>query len=358
MLSSILSAYGLPADECEIVAFGTGLINNTWKVRHGSDEYILQRINQNVFRDPPAIAENTRAIANYLSVNSPGYPFVVPVRTLNNSDLVHHKDGYFRLLPFIRNSRTYDVVTSPEIAREAARQFGCFTKTLSGFDASKLRVTLPDFHNLTLRYRQFESSLEKGNQQRIKKAGNEISFLLDQKKIVTEFEKIINHKAFRQRVTHHDTKISNVLFDDKGHGICVIDLDTTMAGYFISDVGDMMRTYLSPCSEEEKDFDKIEVRDEYFDAIARGYLHEMCEELTSAEIDHFVYAGEFMIYMQAVRFLADHFNNDVYYGSRYEGHNFVRAGNQIVLLKCFQEKASAFHEKVLLLAGANHKQIK
>jgi hypothetical protein len=149
-----------------------------------------------------------------------------------------------------------------------------------------------------------------------------------------------------------------VLFDDEGNGICVIDLDTTMPGYFISDVGDMMRTYLSPCSEEERDFNKIKVRDEYFDAIARGYLNEMSEELTSAEIDHFVYAGEFIIYMQAVRFLTDFFNDDVYYGSRYEGHNFVRAGNQIILLKCYQQKAKVFHKQVLLVAGTNYKQSK
>jgi len=152
MLSSILSAYGLQADQCEIHAFGTGLINNTWKIKHDGSEYILQRINQNVFRNPPAIAENMRAMADFLSVNSPDYLFVVPLTTIDNKDMVHDKkEGYFRLMPFIKRSRTYDVVTSPEIACEAAREFGCFTKMLSGFEASNLKVTLPDFHNLTLR---------------------------------------------------------------------------------------------------------------------------------------------------------------------------------------------------------------
>ena len=359
MLSSILSAYGLQADQCEIHAFGTGLINNTWKVTHDGSEYILQRINQNVFRNPPAIAGNLRAMADYLTVNSPGYLFVVPLTTTDNKDMVHDKkEGYFRLMPFIKGSRTYDVVKSPEIACEAARAFGCFTRTLSGFDASDLQVTLPDFHNLTLRYQQFESSLQHGNKDRIADAKDAISFLLAQKSIVTEFEKITHDKNFKRRVTHHDTKISNVLFDDEGTGLCVIDLDTTMSGYFISDVGDMMRTYLSPYSEEEKDISKITVRDEYFVAIAKGYLREMSEELTPSELDHFVYSGDFMIYMQAVRFLTDHFNNDVYYGAKYEGHNFVRAENQIALLKNYQEKAPLFREQVLLLAGSDYKQLK
>jgi thiamine kinase-like enzyme len=139
-------------------------------------------------------------------------------------------------------------------------------------------------------------------------------------------------------VTHHDTKISNVLFDDQDNGLCVIDLDTVMPGYFISDVGDMMRTYLSPVNEEEKDLSKIIIRNEYFKAITDGYLSEMSAELTEKEKEHFVYAGKFMIYMQALRFITDHLNNDHYYGAAYEGHNFVRANNQAVLLQKLSEK--------------------
>ena len=115
--------------------------------------------------------------------------------------------------------------------------------------------------------------------------------------------------------------------------MCVIDLDTLMPGYFISDVGDMLRTYVSLLSEEEKDFSKIAVRDEYFAAIVEGYLGQLNDELSEEEKDHFVYAGKFMIYMQAIRFLADYLNNDIYYGSKYEGHNYVRAGNQLNLLQ-------------------------
>ena len=148
------------------------------------------------------------------------------------------------------------------------------------------------------------------------------------------------------RVTHDDTKISNVLFNEDGKGICVIDLDTVMPGYFISDVGDMMRTYLSPVSEEEKDFDKIDVREDYFKAIAQGYLAEMADELSSAELKHFVYSGLFLTYMQALRFLTDYFNNDTYYGSSYEGHNYVRAKNQVILLQRLLQKKDQLDEIV------------
>jgi Ser/Thr protein kinase RdoA (MazF antagonist) len=357
MLTTILKAYGFREDEYDVQPFGTGLINHTWKITHGKDAYILQRVNNNIFKNPADIADNVRAIGEYLKIHSPRYFFVLPIKTLSNEELVNITEGYYRLMPFIKNSRTYDVVSNPQIACEAAREFGCFTKSLAGFDAGKIKITLPDFHNLTLRYAQFEQSLANGNKERIAKAKEETDFLTGHKNLAAVYEGIIKDRNFKKRVTHHDTKISNVLFDDKNQGICVIDLDTTMPGYFISDVGDMMRTYLCPLSEEENNYSKIECRDEYFSAIARGYLQEMKEELTQSELDHFVYAGEFMIYMQAVRFLTDHFNNDVYYGSKYEGHNFVRAKNQIVLLQRYQEKAAQFSEQVTILAGTPINQI-
>ena len=129
-----------------------------------------------------------------------------------------------------------------------------------------------------------------------------------------------------------------MLFDDNNKALCVIDLDTIMPGYFISDVGDMMRTYLSPVSEEEKDFSKIEIREAYYKAIADGYYGEMKNELTDTEKEHFLYAGTFMIYMQAIRFLTDYINNYIYYGAKYPEHNFDRAGNQVAMLEKFFKK--------------------
>lgn len=255
-------------------------------------------------------------------------------------------EGYYRLTSYLWDSHTVDVVQTTEEAFNAAQQFGRFTKKLSSFDIHKLQITLPDFHNLTLRYHQFENAMLNGNAERIKQVVELIKFLEGQKDIAHTFEKIKTNPAFKLRVTHHDTKISNVLFDKNNKAICVIDLDTVMSGYFISDVGDMLRTYLSPVSEEEKDLNKIEIREEYFKAIAQGYLSEMREELTADEKKHFVYAGKFIIYMQALRFLTDYLDNDVYYGSKYEGHNFIRALNQAELLKRLAEKENLLNKMI------------
>ncbi|HEV7330903.1 MAG TPA: aminoglycoside phosphotransferase family protein [Flavisolibacter sp.] len=339
MLTSILSQYGLDEKHCTVQPFGSGLINHTWKVNHTKGSYILQRINHHVFKQPFHIAENLRLISNYLKQYHPEYLFTTPLTTAQNEDIVYDEEqGYFRLFHFIPASHTVDVVDTPQQAFEAAKQFGKFTQLLSGLDINALKITLPDFHNLSLRYQQFEQAISEGNKERIAASLDAITFLQQHIAIVETYEAIKQNPDFRLRVTHHDTKISNILLDEKEKGLCVIDLDTVMPGYFISDVGDMMRTYLSPVSEEEKDFSKIEIREEYFKAIVDGYLQEMNEELSATEQMHFVFAGKFIIYMQALRFLTDYLNNDIYYGAKYPEHNFVRAGNQIVLLQRLLEK--------------------
>jgi thiamine kinase-like enzyme len=201
-----------------------------------------------------------------------------------------------------------------------------------------LQTTIPDFHNLSLRYDQFLQAVQQAGKYRKKQAGELIAYLDDQKDIADIYKNIRQNPAFTLRVTHHDTKISNVLFDHQDKGLCVIDLDTVMSGYFISDIGDMLRTYLCPVTEEEKDFSKILIRENFFISIVKGYLSEMQHELSAEEKKYFVYAGKFMIYMQALRFLTDYLDDDQYYGQKYEGHNLVRAGNQSVLLQKLTEK--------------------
>jgi Ser/Thr protein kinase RdoA (MazF antagonist) len=338
---TILHEYGIPKENAGIKAFGTGLINHTWKVISAGKSYIFQRINNEVFKTPPQIAANIHAIAIYLKQHFPEYLFVAPLPSITGEEMVYTEEeggNYFRVFPFIEGSHTIDVVKNAEQAYEAALQFGKFTKLLSGFDAEKLQITLPSFHDLSLRYRQFSEALESGNPQRISESAALIRFVKDHVGIVSEYEYIKKNPAFKKRVTHHDTKISNVLFGADDKALCVIDLDTIMPGYFISDVGDMMRTYLPTVSEEEKDFTKIQVRDEIYRAIVEGYSTEMQTELSADEKRYFFYAGVFMIYMQALRFLTDYINNDIYYGAGYPNHNFVRAGNQVVLLQSLLEK--------------------
>jgi thiamine kinase-like enzyme len=334
MLKTVLEKYGINTANVLISQLNSGLINNTWKVDVDSNTYIFQKINTHVFKNPEDIATNILAIANYLKINFPEYLFVAPIAAQNGAYQIKLDDNqFYRAFKFVENSKSIDVVQNEKQAYEAAKQFGRYTKYLHQFDTTILKATIPNFHNLSLRYQQFLEALQQASNDRLKLSETAIETCKLYKHIVDTYESIVSNPQFKLRVTHHDTKISNVLLNETDIGLCVIDLDTVMPGYFISDVGDMMRTYLSPVSEEETDFSKIEIRKEIYIAIVKGYYSEMKDVLTEIEKEHFFYAGTFIIYMQALRFLTDFLNNDTYYGAKYTNHNLNRANNQLVLLK-------------------------
>ena len=335
----VLHAFGLHSNEVTITPVQIGLINHTWKVVHDDHAFILQQVNDAVFKKPEDISFNIAAIGSYLQVHKPGYFFVAPLKSADGNELLYIKgQGYFRMFPFVAGSHTVDTVETPEQAYEAARQFGKFTASLSGFDHTTLKTTIPHFHDLSLRYQNFNYSLKTANSNRLQESAAVIGRLKGWYHIVEKFEQTRRSGACKLRVMHHDAKISNVLFDEHNKGICVIDLDTLMPGYFFSDPGDMMRTYLCPVNEEEADYGRIDIRFPFYEAITAGYLSEMKDELTETEKTYFFFSGAFMIYMQALRFATDYLNNDMYYGSAYPGQNLVRAGNQAVLLEKFLEK--------------------
>ena len=337
-LTDILSLFGLKDGQLHIETISNGLINGTWKVKAEKGNYVLQQINTSIFTKPELIDDNLIKINKHLSHFHPDYLFVAPLPAINGKTLIKDKqNSYFRLFPFIPNSHSINVAGSPQQAFEAAKQFGKFTRALSGFDASALNITLPDFHNVSLRFFRFTEAVQKASATLFTKAEPLIEEIFSQQAIVTKYQEIVSHKLLPLRVCHHDTKISNVLFDDNNKGLCVIDLDTVMPGYIISDVGDMLRTYLSPCNEEETDMNKIAIRIDYFSAIIKGYQSEMNLILTKEEKELLVYSGKMMMYMQAMRFLADFLHDDIYYQITYPLQNLNRAKNQLTLLKRFTE---------------------
>ncbi|MHB1177085.1 MAG: phosphotransferase enzyme family protein [Daejeonella sp.] len=337
----VLSEYGLDKGQYDFRTFGTGHINSTFfiSVSGQANQFILQLINQNVFKRPRIIAENMRLVAEYLKRNAPEYLFVGSVPTVNGDEMAYVNGTYWHLTKYIPNSVAFDTLSDPHQAYEAAVQFGRLSKLLNGFDTSLLRPSIPGFHDLNLRYDQFKQSLKDVGGDLKDKASNEIQKALRYTFIVDYFNSYKNSPGFPDRVMHHDTKISNMLFDKETlKGICVIDLDTLMPGKFISDLGDMMRTYLCAFSENERDTDKIFIRVEYFEAVITGYLQEMGAILTATEKDIILFSGKYLIYMQALRFLTDYLNGSIYYPVSYPEQNLDRTINQFKLLSEFFNK--------------------
>ena len=238
-LSEILSCYGLESADAVVSSIQSGLIHSTWKVDLPSSSYVIQRMNTKVFADPAAVCNNSRMIKNFIAAKDNEYLFVCPLETTKGSAIVDSNGSIYRMFDFVKDSRVYDVVESPEVAAAAARSFGKLTCLLSDFDCSALHVSIPDFHSIARRYQQFEGALVEGNKARIEKAKDLTDYLQAQRHIVDAYFDLLFDPNFKLRVTHHDTKISNVLFstEEAQTPLCVIDLDTTMPGYFISDIG-------------------------------------------------------------------------------------------------------------------------
>jgi Ser/Thr protein kinase RdoA (MazF antagonist) len=333
-INAVMQEFGLDTLVYAAEIFGSGLIHKTYLIRkNGLPCFILQQVNHHVFKRPEDISHNLHIMGNFLSVHAPEYPFTFPVAAESGSDYVISEGNYFRIFRFITGTHTLDTCERPEHAYEAALEFGRFTAVLNGLRTDMLRYTIPGFHDLSSRFIEFTRAVEHGDAKRLAESRETAQWLTANKEIADQYEKIASGNDYIKRVTHHDTKISNVLLNHDNKGVCVIDLDTVMPGYFISDVGDMIRTYVSPANEEETNFEKIHFRKDFLKAIYSGYMENMGDLLTETERSDFLYAGKFMIYMQALRFYTDHLYNDRYYGARYPGHNLVRARNQVKLLE-------------------------
>ena len=340
----ILAAYDVfPLPEPR--RFGSGHINATFLVEaEDGTRFVLQKINAAVFRIE-AIAHNLRLAARHLARHHPDYLFVAPIPTLAGDELMELDGESWRLTPFVKNSTSINEATTPQQAYEAARQFGLLARNLDGLDMSRFEATIPDFHNLSFRYRQFQEALAGATDARKNAAQEVVDYFLYKNEIVATYEDLLQNPDFPDRLMHHDTKINNVLLDaDTQQGLAVCDLDTLMPGKVISDLGDMIRTFVSPVSEESTDFEKVVVREDFYQALVEGYLSEMKAVLTETEKSAVFYSGLFLVYMQGIRFLADYLNGDIYYPIKYPEHNLNRARNQMVLLQDLYAKETVLRE--------------
>ena len=333
MMQSIFDQYGW--GNATAIPLKQGLINETFEVHSVQGDFILQNINTQIFKDPFAIDHNIKAIGQYYNTNQPDQLFTHLVPNLVGETLIKWAGKHYRAFKKI-DGIALDVLTTASQAKAAANQFGLFTASLIEFPIAQLKVTIPQFHDLDLRYHQFEHALIHGDANRIKQAKDAIQFLQSHQAYVKQWLHFTGHHDAHLRVTHHDTKISNVLFKEDA-AICVIDLDTTMPGYFISDIGDMCRTYLCPVNEACEDLNLIKVLPERWTAIQEGYLEAMGEFLTNFEKDYFAFSGQSIIYMQALRFLTDFLELDKYYRVERPDQNLDRTLNQNQLLIEFNQ---------------------
>jgi len=321
---------------------GGGHINDSYRLVNSSPDhpdYLLQRVNHYVFKDVPLLMRNTVLVTDHVRAKiRKDHPEEVNRRSLTiipaKDGLSYYRDpegNYWRVLRFIEDHLVFDSTTDTAIAYEGARTFGAFTTMLNDLDAGKVGTVIPDFHNMKWRLTQLEESIRKDAAGRLKEVKKEIDYVESRSKMMLTIHELGEKGAIPLRVTHNDTKISNVLFDLHKKGLCVIDLDTIQPGYVTSDFGDGIRTLTNTGEEDDPNLDRVSMDLELFEAFASGFLDSTREILSDTEKDAFVYAALLFPYMQSVRFLIDYLDGDVYYKIKDKKHNLVRTRAQLKL---------------------------
>lgn len=350
-INFILEKFDFKGDliSCEI--FGFGHINTTYIASYNDNgvvsKYIVQKVNTNVFKNIEALMDNIFSVTSFLRnkiENAGGNPdreTLNYIKTTNGDKFFRYNENEcYRVYKFIDNSKSYNSVDSAEIFGKSGVVFGRFQKYLSDFPASTLNETIPDFHNTIWRFEnEFLPSVSKDLCSRAGECQSEIDFVLQRKKDCSRLINLIDNGELPIRVTHNDTKLNNVIFDEKtDDAICVIDLDTVMPGLALYDFGDSIRFGANTADEDEKDTSKVSVNLDYFKAYAKGFLSEAGDSLNSCELDNLAFASKLMTLECGMRFLTDYLNGDTYFKTAYPQHNLVRAKNQFALVADMENK--------------------
>jgi Ser/Thr protein kinase RdoA (MazF antagonist) len=303
---------------------------------------VLQKFNDKVFVRPDVVETNIQLTAGYLKKHHPEYRFVAPIALKDGRTLAYDEHGSpWRMFDYVTGSFSIDEASTVDQAFKVAAAFGRLGRLLRDCPTDGFLPTIDRFHDLSLRYEQLLDAMKVADAEKANAAKREIAAAEHHSFLVSEFQSIITEGILRNGIFHNDTKINNVLFDrNSGDVAAVVDLDTLMPGYFIYDLGDLVRTIVSPVSEEEADLTKVEFRSQYYDAVIGGYLSEMKAALSKDELNYLPFSGQMMTYIMALRFLADFLRGDTYYHTTYPGQNLVRAKNQFRLLALLVEHSS------------------
>jgi len=343
----ILSNFKLNDKPAEVKPFGNGHINDTLLVTttDGKPEYVLQKINHQIFTDVDMLQNNILTVTNHIRKKLvEAGESDLDRKVLNflpaNDGKYYFFDGenYWRVSLFIKDSITVEEVNEKS-SYEAGRAFGRFQSMLADIPEGTLGEVIPNFHNMEFRLRQFEDAVKDNSAGRLSKVGHLVEEIRKRAKAMCVQEDLFREGKLKKRINHCDTKVTNILFDTNGNVLAVIDLDTVMPGFVLSDIGDFIRSGCNTAAEDEADLDKIKVNVEIFKAYAKGYLETAKSFLTPLEIKLLPYGGRLLTYMQTVRFLTDYINGDTYYKIHFPEHNLQRTLAQFRLLEELERKA-------------------
>jgi len=339
----IVNFFVIEGQPTSIESFGSGHINDTYKIVTSLKDrpnYMLQRINNNVFKNVDQLMANLAIVCNHIKKkletleedNIEG-KVLTPIPTHDGQ--LYYRDAqntYWRMFILIEGTKTYDIVETTQQAEEGGKAFGRFQAMLADLNPHDIYEVIPNFLNIASRLRDFKEAVSRNVAKRAEKVREEIDFILARENKMNTLLDMASKSQIPLRITHNDTKFNNVLLNQADEAQCVIDLDTVMPGYVAYDFGDAIRTIINSAAEDEVDLSKVTLNIPLFEAYTTGYLESAHHFLYPMEVKSLVDGVLLLPYMQVVRFLTDYLNGDTYYKVNHAEHNLQRTKAQMKLV--------------------------
>ena len=349
----IVKKFAIPGKLEEIKQITTGNIHKTYVAIYNENgkenKYLIQQINNYVFKNPYDVMNNIEGITNHLQkalekIGDKNHKVLNVIKTIDDENMVVYKnengiEEFYRVYNFIENAISYDNTENPEVVRTAGKAFGNFQKLLNDYPIETLAETIIDFHHTKNRFLGFEKDVEINSANRANTVNKEIDFVLERKNICNLIVDKLESKEIPYRVTHNDTKVNNVMINKHtGDFLAVVDLDTVMPGSGLYDYGDGVRSAAANSKEDEKDLNKVYLKDNLFESYTEGYLSELAPYMSEEEVKLMGESIRLITLELGIRFLGDYINGDKYFKCDYETHNLDRARNQLKLVEDIESK--------------------
>ena len=346
----ILKKFCFQGEYQDVEELTSGNVNQTYRLFYDDEgkqrQYVLQRINGYVFKEPECVMNNIVQVTEHLRRNMEAIGEYVDgrvleiVKTTEGESFVKDSfGGVWRAYVFIENAIAPDIVENLDMMREVGRGFGHFQRLLVDFPAQDLYVPIPNFHNTTKRFYAFVRAVDEDKAGRVKKVEKEIEFFFERRKMMNRIVKLLEDGTLPLRVTHNDTKSNNVMMDKTtGKAVCVIDLDTVMPGSSLYDYGDAVRFGASTAAEDEPDTSKIALDMDKVRAFTEGFVEETNGFLPEEELRLLPLGIQVITCELAMRFLTDYIDGDLYFRVNSPKHNLIRARAQMALLEDIEKK--------------------
>ncbi|MEA5046002.1 MAG: aminoglycoside phosphotransferase family protein [Petrimonas sp.] len=360
-LKEIVAQFTGDSKDIEVKPLGAGHINDSYKVKAGEKEYVLQRINHSIFKNVPELQSNILRVTMHIrqklmdaGVEDIDRKVLTLVPTSGGKLFYQDAEGnYWRMMDFIKDSKSYDEI-NPELAYRAGLAFGDFQRMLADLPGEPLFETIPNFHNIESRLETFRDSVRANKVGRLVEVRDLVNELEARADEMCKAERMHREGKLIKRTNHCDTKVNNILFDKDDQVLCVVDLDTVMPGYVLSDFGDFIRTGANKGAEDDPDLDRVSLDLAIFEGYTKGYLENATSFLTDVEIENLAFGAKLLTYMQTVRFLTDYIDGDTYYKIAYGNHNLVRSKAQFKFLQSLEQNFDKM-QKIVLSTAAKSK---